>query len=133
MGGRPGVDRRVRADGVLYPPDGQWIPTRQAAAEGFLLIGLLTNFSSTARNIYSQEIVKPRWRTTVNAVVIICLAVSVGVAGMVGGKFIPMIGFRGMFSIGAALALLSVLLFFAGQVRFSRRPPVAKQEPSATL
>jgi predicted MFS family arabinose efflux permease len=79
----------------------------------------LTNFSNTARNIYCQEIVKPRWRTTVNAVVIICFAVSIGVAGMAGGKIIPLIGFRGMFTIGAALALLAVLLFFAWQLKSS--------------
>jgi len=97
------------------------IPIWQVAAAGFILISLLSNFSMTARNIYSQEIVKPRWRTTVNAVVTICLALSIGVAGMVGGRIIPMIGFSGMFTIGAALALLSVLLYSIWQLISSHR------------
>ena len=91
------------------------------AAVGFILISLLSNFSVTARNIFSQEIVKPRWRTTVNAVVSICLALSMGAAGLVGGMIIPIIGFSGMFTFGAALALLAVLLYTTWQLMSSRR------------
>jgi predicted MFS family arabinose efflux permease len=97
------------------------IPIWQVAAAGFILISLLSNFSVISRNIFSQEIVKPRWRTTVNAVISICLALSMGVAGMVGGRIIPIIGFSGMFTIGAALALLSVLLYAIWQLKSSRR------------
>ena len=97
------------------------IPIWQVAAAGFILISLLSNFSVISRNIFSQEIVKPRWRTTVNAVISICLALSMGVAGMVGGRIIPIIGFSGMFTIGAALALLSVLLYSTWQLKASNR------------
>jgi len=104
-----------------------WVPIWQAAAVGFILIGLWTNFMNSARNIYSQETARPRWRTTVNAVLIICLAVSLGAAGMVGGRIIPIVGFQGMFTIGATLALLSVALYFVWQLAASRRAAVPQE------
>jgi predicted MFS family arabinose efflux permease len=104
-----------------------WIPIWQVAAAGFILIGSVTSFSLTGRTIFSQEIVKPRWRTIVNAVVIICSAVSLGAAGVVGGKIIPQFGFNGMFAIGAALALISVLVSFAWQWMSSRLVAVPKE------
>lgn len=55
------------------------------------------------------------------------LALSMGVAGMVGGRIIPMIGFSGMFTIGAALALLAVLLYSIWQLKPSHRLPVKTQ------
>lgn len=97
----------------------------QAAAAGFILISLVSSMIYPARMIFSQEIIHPRWRTTMNAVLNICMAISNAVVGIVGGRIVPFVGFRGLFIIGVVLALSSVFLYIGWHL-LSRRP-----QPSA--
>jgi predicted MFS family arabinose efflux permease len=105
--------------------------TTLAAATGFILFNVVISFSFTGRTIFSQETVQPRWRTTVNAVLIISTAVAIGGAGLAGGRIIPTLGFTGMFVIGAALALLAVLLYVAWYFLSKRRARTGAAEQMA--
>ncbi len=96
------------------------IPTWEMTAAMFLLVYLVTNFIGTARNLFGQEAVEPRWRAAASAMVTIGMAVGGAVVGFGGSRLIAAIGFRGLFLSGAALAVLTILLY-GEQVYLSRR------------
>jgi MFS family permease len=103
-------------------------PTWQAAAASFILISLVTSLTVTARTIFSQEAVQPRWRTTTSAVLTICMAVATGVAGIAGGRIIPIFGFSLMFFMGAVFAMLAVLQYIAWIFFSTRRLQLGEPE-----
>jgi predicted MFS family arabinose efflux permease len=67
----------------------------------------MTMIMTTARGIFSQEIVFPRWRTTVSAFGTIGMALGWSSSAYLGGSLIKIIGFQGLFILGAASAILS--------------------------
>ena len=69
-----------------------------------------------ARNIFSQEIVLPRWRTTTSAIGTIGLALGWASTAAVGGYMIARAGFSGLFFLGAVLAFVAAILLL-GYVR----------------
>lgn len=84
-----------------------------AASAAFLLVSIASAIASPARSLLGQESVRPRWRTTVNAVASISMATGSALAGFAGGRLIDLTGFRGLFLAGAGLALGSVVLYAA--------------------
>jgi predicted MFS family arabinose efflux permease len=78
----------------------------------------------TARDLFGQEMVAPRWRTTSQGVAIIGLALGWAIAGIVGGYLIKEIGFGATFLVGVVSAL-----FAAGMlVGFLRRDAPSLRE-----
>lgn len=84
-----------------------------AAGLAFVLASLASSIAMPARSLFGQESVQPRWRTTVNAVTTISLAVGVGLAGYGGGLLIELNGFRGLFLVSAGFAVAGVMMYAA--------------------
>jgi MFS family permease len=90
-----------------------WVPTSTAASISLMGLAGLMAITMTARSIFSQEIVSPRWRTTMSAMATIGISVGWALAAWQGGVLVKTLGYRGLFLIGAALALLAVGLIVA--------------------
>lgn len=88
------------------------LPTVLAAAFGRMAAGAMFAMSAAARNVFSQEIVAPRFWTTSSAVSTIGLALGWGLAAAVGGASIRVVGFGGVFLLSGLCALASALLTF---------------------
>ena len=93
------------------------VPQLWAASLAFMgIMGTITVISAS-RDLFGQEIVVVRWRTTAQAVAMIGLALGWAAAGAMGGYLIETVGFGAMFFIGAVSAGLSALLL----IRLLRR------------
>jgi MFS family permease len=97
------------------------IPTVTVAVTVFVLFNIFSSFTVTARNLFGQEVVQPRWRTTSSAVLSISTAVAGGLIGFTAGPIIQASGFRGLFLVSAVLSILTVFVYAARYVRKYRR------------
>jgi MFS family permease len=104
------------------------IPSPWVAAAGFILFNLAASFNGTARNLFGQESVQPRWRTSVTAVFTIAIAIGGSIVGFGAGRLIELAGFRGIFLSSAILALLGVLLYGIRQRLGLKQAPSIQQE-----
>lgn len=80
----------------------------------------LASISLTSRNLFSQELVEQRWRTTTSAILTIGLASAWAAMSAIGGPVVERIGFRGFFFVNAGLAFLSAMTLL-GYMRRQRR------------
>jgi MFS family permease len=108
-----------------------FFPSVGTAATGFILFSLAASFTSTARTLFGQELVQPRWRTAVAAVLTVSLAAGGSLAGFGAARLIPAAGFRGLFLGSAVLSLLIILLYAARWFRIGRQ--AAAVQPEVTL
>lgn len=88
------------------------IPHWAVATLGFMGVGATIAVLGTARNIFSQEIVLPQWRTTTSAIATIGLALGWAIASSIGGYIIARLSYSGLFFIGAALAFAAAILLW---------------------
>jgi MFS family permease len=100
-----------------------------AASIGYIGILLTISISAVARNLFSQEIVVPQWRTVMSAAFTVGLALGWASAAGLGGYLIAAYGYRTLFLLGAVLALASSLLLW-GYMRVRAR---AQASASANL
>jgi MFS family permease len=91
------------------------------AAVAFMGVIAMITMAGPTRDLFGQEIVMPRWRTTIQGAVIIGLALGWATAGVVGGYVIETIGFGALFLAGAVAAALSAILL-VGFLRRQRVP-----------
>ena len=89
-----------------------WIP----ATFGFVGLMSMLAINAPSRNIFSQEIVPPHWRTTTSAINTVGIGLGWASTALVGGYLIPRVGFSGLFWIGAALAFVAAVLLW-GYIR----------------
>ncbi len=85
------------------------IPNIGAASVAFMGMASLAMVMNTTRSIFCQEIVTPRWRTISSAIATIGIAGGWALSAWQGGSLVTTLGFRGLFLIGAGLALLASL------------------------
>ncbi len=100
------------------------LPRWGVAGLSYAAIISMATVNGTARNIFSQELVSVRWRTTASAVLTIGLALGWATMAAVGGFLIQSTGFRGLFFASAGLAFAGVLVLIVGdqiQQRTARR------------
>lgn len=97
---------------ALFP---HWVP----ATLGFVGLMSMLAINGPSRNIFSQEIVPLRWRTTTAAIATIGLGLGWASTAAVGGYLIPRIGFGGLFWISALLAFVAAILLW-GYIRTRR-------------
>lgn len=83
-----------------------------AASAGYVGVLFTISISSVARNIFSQELVAPRWRTIMSAAFTIGLALGWASAAGLGGYLITASGYRTLFFVGAMMALCSGMLLW---------------------
>jgi MFS family permease len=66
--------------------------------------------ATTARDMFGQELVPPRWRTSSQGIAMFGLALGWSIAGVVGGALIEISGFSVLYLISALAALLAAVL-----------------------
>jgi MFS family permease len=88
------------------------IPHWAAASIGFVGMGATIGVLGTTRNIFSQEIVLPQWRTTTSAIATIGLALGWASTSGIGGYVIARLSYSGLFFIGAASAFAAAILLW---------------------
>jgi predicted MFS family arabinose efflux permease len=114
------------------------IPLVWVAAIAYIGVIALVTMSSTARDMFGQEIVLPRWRTTSQGVAIIGLALGWSLAGIGGGALIKTSGFDALYVAGALTSLLAAGLLLGYLRRASTRqratlgpaPELAEETPA---
>jgi hypothetical protein len=108
------------------------IPLVGVAAIAYMGVIALVTMSGTARDMFGQEIVLPRWRTTSQGAAIIGLALGWSLAGIGGGALIKASGFGALYFAGAVAALLAAGLL-AGYLRRTGRRPLLALDPAPLL
>jgi MFS family permease len=99
-----------------------WLP----ATLGYLGLMSVLAVNGPARNIFSQEMVAPRWRTTTSAIATIGLALGWSGAAAVGGYLSTQAGFRSLFFVGSMLAFAAAALLLGyGYAHAKRMQPSA--------
>jgi predicted MFS family arabinose efflux permease len=91
------------------------------AGLGFTGVMMMASVHSPARNVLTQELVIPRWRTITPAMVTIGTALGWATTAAAGGFMIANIGFGGLFAVSAGLAAgASALAWGTHRVRTPR-------------
>jgi MFS family permease len=103
------------------------VPTLTSGVILYILFSVIISFTGTARSLFGQEAVQPQWRTASSAVSSVSQAVSAGLIGFGAGSILNAGGFRGMFLIGAVLALIVIPLYMI------RQSHAASQQPEEAL
>jgi MFS family permease len=88
---------------AIFP---HWLP----ATLGYMAMMIVLSVNGPARNIFSQEIAAPRWRTTTSAIATIGLALGWSGAAAAGGYMSAQVGFRSLFQVSAVLAFAAAVL-----------------------
>jgi MFS family permease len=99
------------------------LPVWGAAVAYTGAIGVMTLTGAT-RDLLGQELVTPRWRTTIQSAIIIGLALGWATIGVVGGWLIDAIGFGAMFFAGAisVAAAAGTLMLFLRRTHRAQQP-----------
>ncbi|MFN8466026.1 MAG: MFS transporter [Caldilineaceae bacterium] len=94
------------------------------AASAYMAIMAAIACLGTSRDLFGQELVIPRWRTSSQGVAMIGMSLGWAAAGVIGGVLIDAAGFSVLFLAGALAAFLAAGLLF-GYLRRTRRQHVA--------
>jgi predicted MFS family arabinose efflux permease len=84
-----------------------------AVGAGFIAMIALVSISAPAYGIFSQESVRPEWRTTMSSATMLSLGVGVSIVALGGGRVILNYGYTMLFAIGAMLAVAGAVTFAA--------------------
>jgi hypothetical protein len=87
----------------------------------------------TSRDMFGQEIVVPRWRTSSQGAAMLGLAFGLAVAGVVGGALIEALGFGALYLAGALAVLTAGGLLFGYLHRATGRGTGQAQAKPAAL
>ena len=87
----------------------------------YLALAATTTVLGTARDMFGQEIVIARWRTSSQGAAMLGLAFGLSVAGVVGGALIEAFGFGALYLTGALAALTAAGLLLGYLQRAARR------------
>ncbi|MBK8834519.1 MAG: MFS transporter [Anaerolineae bacterium] len=101
-------------------------PSLAVAAVSYILVTALVSIAAQARQLFSQEMVAPHWRTIASSVNNVGIGMGWSAAAGLGGVVVGVAGFSGVFGIGAVLSLaaaLSLATFSAAQRRAAPGPP----------
>jgi predicted MFS family arabinose efflux permease len=100
------------------------IPLWGIAAFGFMGVMTMAAVHGSARNVFSQELVAPEWRSTTAAILTIGTALGWASTAAAGGFVIAAMGFGGLFALSAGLAAGAAVLTWAiYHMRVSRSAP----------
>ncbi len=105
------------------------VPHWSAAGLGFMGVIALASISRPAIMVYQMELVTPGWRVAMASAGTMAVGVSWVVMAVGGGYLIPLLGYRSLFAVGAALSAAGACLFWTGFMRRwpRRAPPPAMQ------
>jgi MFS family permease len=97
------------------------------AAVAYMLAIATFTMIGTTRDLFGQELVIPRWRTSSQGVAIMGMALGWAAAGVVGGALIETAGFSAVYLAGALASVLAATLLF-GYLRRARQRQVVSEE-----
>ena len=97
------------------------LPHWLAVGGGFIGLTMVASFSRPAFIAFQQEGVRPRWRTAMSGATNMASGLGFAVAAFGGGYLVTGIGYGGLFLVGAAVALVAILVFWACFVAPRRR------------
>jgi MFS family permease len=97
-----------------------------AAVTSFISLGAVLSLAGAVRNILSQEIVKPFWRSATSGILILGIALGWGATAMLGGLVIRAVNYSGLMFLTAAISVLSAVLMF-GYLALEKRRVVAAE------
>lgn len=89
------------------------IPAWPAAGLGFLGSTAFFMLTTGPFRVYSQELVTPRWQTTMASAFMMGAGLAFSVMALVSGYAITALGYRPIFLVGAGLVAASALVFWA--------------------
>jgi MFS family permease len=119
----------ILASGVFLIPlalTGQlWV-----AAGAYMAVMAAIACLGTSRDLFGQELVIPRWRTSSQGVAMIGMSLGWAAAGVIGGVLIEAAGFSNLFLVGAVAAFLAAGLLF-GYLRRARTHSAATTAAAA--
>lgn len=107
-------------------------PVLSVAAAAYMGFIALIAMSGTTRDMFGQEIVIARWRTSSQGAAIIGLALGWALGGIGGGALIKTSGFGALYFAGAVAMLLAAGLLAGYLRRAATRPPLVL-EPAPVL
>ncbi len=87
----------------------------------YLAVAATLTVLGTARDMFGQEIVIPRWRTSSQGAAMLGLAFGLSIAGVVGGALIEALGFGALYLAGALAVLTAAGLLLGYLHRAARR------------
>ncbi len=82
------------------------------AAGAYMAVMAAIACLGTSRDLFGQELVIPRWRTSSQGVAMIGMSLGWAAAGVIGGVLIDAAGFSALFLAGALAAFLAAGLLF---------------------
>ena len=85
---------------------------RLAAVGGIIGTLACANLARTAIITLQQESVKPRWRSTMSGATTTTAGLGFAVVAFGGGYLVPVMGYRGLFLVGAAVSFVGILVFW---------------------
>jgi MFS family permease len=90
---------------------------------GIAYLAAVATFSviRAGRNMFGQELVLTRWRTSSQGAAMLGLACGLSAAGIVGGRMINAYGFGVLYAFGALATLLGACLLFSYLHQLARR------------
>lgn len=87
------------------------LPHWAGASLGFMgAIGLIS-IANAVTTIFQMEVVAPRWRGLTSGITNAATGIGFASMSFSGGYLIPVMGYSGVFTIGALLVLVSALIF----------------------
>lgn len=89
------------------------IPHWAVAGLGFTTSTVFLALSTGPVRVYSQEVVTERWWGTMSGALMVGTGLSMGAVALAGGYAIAILGYSGLFLIGAGLTAAGALLFAA--------------------
>jgi MFS family permease len=93
------------------------IPHWLAAGLGFMAMTALAAIARSAFIVFVMEVVAPRWRAAMSGATTMSASISWAATAYGGGYLVAMLGYRGVFLVGAALTVTGAALFWG---RFCR-------------
>ena len=101
------------------------VPSLTVAAIGYVMVTALVGIAAQARQLFSQELVAPHWRTIASSVNNVGIGLGWSSAAGLGGVLVGAAGFAGVFGAGAALALAAAVSLAAFSAQRRRvAPPI---------
>ena len=94
----------------------------------YLALAATLTVLGTARDMFGQEIVIARWRTSSQGVAMLGLAFGLSAAGVVGGALIEAFGFGALYLTGA-LAVLTAAGLLLGYLQRAARRRAGQAQP----
>jgi MFS family permease len=102
-----------------------------AVGSGFVGVVMLASFSRPAFIAFQQESVQPRWRTAMSGATTMTAGLGLAAAASGGGYLVALVGYRGLFLVGAAISFVGTLMFWAYFIAPSPRVTKVASDGSA--